>query len=217
MARVLQKADVNFAILGPEEVCNGDMARRAGNEYIAQILMMQNIEVFDQYKPKKILTGCPHCYNIIKNEYPQFGASYEVVHHTELLLELFHQGRLKTSNGKMEAMTFHDSCYLGRWNGIYQAPRDLLSMITDGAKPIEMPRSESKGFCCGAGGARMFMEETIGKRINEERAEEIIAAGAKTVAVACPFCTTMLRDGILEKGSDVQVKDIVEIIDEAIS
>ncbi|MBW2488360.1 MAG: (Fe-S)-binding protein, partial [Deltaproteobacteria bacterium] len=217
MARVLQKADANFAILGPEEACNGDIARRAGNEYIAQMLMMQNVEVLNQYKPKRILTGCPHCYNIIKNEYPQFGASYEVVHHTELLLELFHQGRLKASNGKMEALTFHDSCYLGRWNGIYQAPRDLLSSINGGSKPIEMPRRESKGFCCGAGGARMFMEETIGKRINEERAEEIIATGVKTAAVACPFCTTMLRDGLLEKQSDVQVKDLVEIIDENIS
>jgi Fe-S oxidoreductase len=181
------------------------------------MLMMQNVEVLNQYKPKRILTGCPHCYNIIKNEYPQFGASCEVVHHTELLLELFHQGRLKASNGKMEALTFHDSCYLGRWNGIYQAPRDLLSSINGGSKPIEMPRRESKGFCCGAGGARMFMEETIGKRINEERAEEIIATGVKTAAVACPFCTTMLRDGLLEKQSDVQVKDLVEIIDENIS
>jgi len=217
MARVLQKAGVNFAILGPEESCNGDLARRAGNEYIAQMLIMQNVEVLNQYKPKKILTGCPHCYNIIKNEYPQFGASYEVVHHTELLLDLFQQGRLTASNGKREAFTFHDSCYLGRWNGIYRAPRDLLSSINGGAKPIEMARSESIGFCCGAGGARMFMEETIGKRINEERAEEIIATGAQTAAVACPFCATMLRDGILEKQSGVQVKDVVEIIDEAIS
>ena len=217
MARVLQKADVNFAILGPEESCNGDVARRAGNEYIAQMLIMQNVEVLNQYKPPKILTGCPHCYNIIKNEYPQFGASYEVVHHTELLLQLFQQGRLKASNGHPAALGYHDSCYLGRWNGIYQAPRDLLASINGGAKLIEMPRSESKGFCCGAGGARMFMEETIGKRINMERAEEIIAAGAKTVAVACPFCTTMLRDGMLEKESDVQVKDVVEIIDETIS
>jgi Fe-S oxidoreductase len=217
MARVLQKADVNFAILGPEEFCNGDVARRAGNEYIAQMLIMQNVEVLNQYKPPKILAGCPHCYNIIKNEYPQFGASYDVVHHTELLLGLFQQGRLKVSNDHSAALSYHDSCYLGRWNGIYQAPRDLLASINDGVKPIEMKRSESKGFCCGAGGARMFMEETIGKRINVERAEEIIATGAKTVAVACPFCTTMLRDGILEKESDVQVKDVVEIIDEVIS
>ncbi len=217
MARVLQKAGVNFAILGPEEACNGDVARRAGNEYIAQMLMMQNVEVLNQYKPKKILTGCPHCYNMIKNEYPQFDANYAVVHHTELLLELFQQDRLKVSNGHLAELAYHDSCYLGRWNGIYQVPRDLLSSINGGAKPIEMPRSGSKGFCCGAGGARMFMEETIGKRINEERAEEIIATGAKTVAVACPFCTTMLRDGILEKESEVQVKDVVEMIDEAIS
>jgi Fe-S oxidoreductase len=217
MARVLQKARINFAILGPEEACNGDVARRAGNEYIAQMLIMQNVEVLNQYKPRRILTGCPHCYNIIKNEYPQFGASYEVVHHTEFLLGLFQQGRLKASSGQPAELAIHDSCYLGRWNGIYQAPRKLLSSICGGERPLEMSRSGSQGFCCGAGGARMFMEETIGKRINEERAEEIIATGAKTVAAACPFCATMLRDGILEKESEVQVKDIVEIIDEAIS
>ncbi|MBT8372370.1 MAG: (Fe-S)-binding protein, partial [Deltaproteobacteria bacterium] len=216
MVRVLQKAGVDFAILGPEESCNGDVARRAGNEYIAQMLIQQNVEILNQYKPKKILTGCPHCYNILKNEYPQFGASYEVVHHTELLLELYKHGRLKASNGNIAELTFHDSCYLGRWNGIYQAPRELLSSL-NGARLIEMPRSKSKGFCCGAGGARMFMEETIGKRINIERAEEIIAIGAKTVAAACPFCVTMLRDGIMDKESNVQVKDIVEIIDEACS
>ncbi|NNL76498.1 MAG: (Fe-S)-binding protein [Desulfobacterales bacterium] len=214
MVRVLQKAGVDFAILGPDESCNGDVARRAGNEYIAQMLIQQNVEILNQYKPKKILTGCPHCYNILKNEYPQFGASYEVVHHTELLLELYKHGRLKASNGNIAELTFHDSCYLGRWNGIYQAPRELLSSL-NGNRLIEMPRSKSKGFCCGAGGARMFMEETIGKRINIERAEEIIAIGAKTVAAACPFCVTMLRDGILDKESNVQVKDIVEIIDEA--
>ena len=217
MARVLQRAGIQFAILGPEESCNGDIARRAGNEYIAQMLMQQNAEVLNQYKPQKILTGCPHCYNIIKNEYPQFGANYEVVHHTELLLELFKQGRLKTANGKMAALTFHDSCYLGRWNGIYEAPRDLLAAMGNRNGLIEMQRIKSKGFCCGAGGARMFMEETIGKRINIERAEEIIATGAKSVAAACPFCVTMLRDGILDKESDVQVKDIVEIIDESLS
>ena len=216
MVRVLQKAGVDFAILGPEESCNGDVARRAGNEYIAQMLIRQNVEILNQYKPKKILTGCPHCYNILKNEYPQFGASYEVMHHTELLQKLFKHGRLKASNGNMAELTIHDSCYLGRWNGIYQAPRELLSSL-NGARLIEMPRSKSKGFCCGAGGARMFMEETIGKRINIERAEEIIAIGAKTVAAACPFCVTMLRDGILDKESNVQVKDIVEIIDEACS
>ena len=221
MVRVLQKAGVDFAILGPEECCNGDVARRAGNEYIAQMLIQQNVEVLNRYKPKRILTGCPHCFNIIKNEYPQFGATYDVVHHSELLLELFNQGRLRPAgngNGNgFDNMTFHDSCYLGRWNGNYQTPRKLLSAITHGAKITEMQRTRSKGFCCGAGGARMFIEETLGRRINAARAEEIIATGAKTVATACPFCETMLTDGIQDKESDVQVKDIVEIVDEAVS
>ena len=221
MVRVLQMAGMDFAILGPEESCNGDVARRAGNEYIAQMLIQQNVRVLNQYKPKRILTGCPHCYNIIKNEYPQFGAAYDVVHHSELLLELVNNGRLRPSetgnrNG-FDNLTFHDSCYLGLWNGIYQTPRKLLSALTDGAGITEMKRTRSNGFCCGAGGARMFMEETLGRRINVERAEEIIASGAKTVAAACPFCATMLTDGIRDKESTVQVKDIVEIVDEAVS
>jgi Fe-S oxidoreductase len=216
MARVLLKAGIQFAILGPEESCNGDLARRAGNEYIAQMLIRQNVDVLNRYRPKKILSGCPHCYNIIKNEYPQFGANFEVVHHTQFLLELIEQGRLKTAKSEIAAVVYHDSCYLGRWNGIYQPPRDVLSALT-AARLIEMPRSKSRGFCCGAGGARMFMEEKIGKRINIERAEEIIASGVTTAATACPFCVTMLRDGLLDKEADVQVKDIIEIIDETLS
>jgi Fe-S oxidoreductase len=217
MARVLQKAGVDFAILGVEEACNGDIARRAGNEYIAQMLIQQNVEVLNQYKPKKILTGCPHCYNIIKNEYPQFGARYDVIHHTEYLLELQKAGRFNLNGKSLGSLTFHDSCYLGRWNGIYDAPRNLLSSINHKEGFSEMKRSQSKGFCCGAGGGRMFMEETIGQRINNERATEVVATGAKTVAAACPFCTTMLRDGILEKEVDMEVKDIVELLDEVIS
>jgi Fe-S oxidoreductase len=217
MARVLQKAGIDFAILGPEEACNGDVARRAGNEYIAQMLIQQNVEVLNQYKPKKILTGCPHCYNIIKNEYPQFDAVYEVIHHTEYLFGLQKEGRFNLAGKNLGSLTFHDSCYLGRWNGIYDAPRKLLSSINRGEGLIEMKRTQSKSFCCGAGGARMFMEEAIGKRINNERALEVIATGAKTVAATCPFCTTMLIDGILEKEGDVQVKDIVELLDEVIS
>jgi len=217
MARVLQHAGVDFAILGPEEACNGDLARRAGNEYLAQMLIQQNVEVLNQYKPKNILTGCPHCFNILKNEYPQFGAAYPVVHHTAYLEELAARGRLKVDRRHLEALTFHDSCYLGRWNGIYAAPRRLLARLAGGGGLIEMKRARSTGFCCGAGGARMFMEETIGKRINHERAEEVIATGAKAVAASCPFCATMLRDGLMDKGSDLQVKDIVEIIDEAMA
>ena len=214
MARVLQKAGVNFAILGEEERCNGDVARRAGNEYLAQMMIAENVEIFNQYKPKKILTSCPHCFNTIKNEYPQFGASYEVMHHTEFLLDLFRQGKLRTSSPLDDSLTFHDSCYLGRWNGVVDAPRQILQMVNGGRPLIEMARNRSEGFCCGAGGARMFMEETIGKRINHERAGEVISTGAAAVAAACPFCITMLRDGIADKNGKVEVKDIVEIIDE---
>ncbi len=216
MARVLQRAGVNFAILGPEEACNGDMARRAGNEYLAQMLMQQNAEVFNQYKPKKILTGCPHCFNIIKNEYSQFGADYPVVSHAQLLLDLHQQGRLKPNGNGLGALTFHDSCYLSRWNGIVQPPRDLLRSMNNG-QLTEMQRIGDKGFCCGAGGGRMFMEETLGKRINVERAEEVIDTGAATVAAACPFCATMLSDGLMDKESAVVVKDIAELVDEATS
>ena len=214
MARVLQRAGVDFAILGPEEACNGDMARRSGNEYLAQMLIQQNVEVLNQYKPKKILTGCPHCFNTIKNEYPQFGADFQVVSHAEFLFDLHKQGRLRTNGNSLGSMTFHDSCYLGRWNGIVQQPRDLLASMNKG-QLIEMDRIREKGFCCGAGGGRMFMEETLGKRINMDRAEEIIHSGVTTVAAACPFCATMLSDGLMDCKSDIVVKDIAEIVDEA--
>ena len=215
MARVLEKAGVNFAILGEEERCNGDVARRAGNEYLAQMMIAENVEIFNQYQSKKILTTCPHCFNTIKNEYPQFGAKYDVVHHSEFIPELVHQGRLKTNGSAVEKLTFHDSCYLGRWNGIFDAPRKLLRSFNNGNNLIEMKRSKSNGLCCGAGGARMFMEETIGKRINHERAQEVMATGATRVAAACPFCITMLTDGIADLEGDVAVRDIAEIMDEA--
>ncbi len=215
MARVLNRAGVNFAILGPEEACNGDIARRAGNEYLAQMLIQQNVEVLTQYNPKTILTGCPHCFNTLKNEYPQFGASYPVVHYTQYLLDLHQQGRLKPNNQNQGSLTFHDSCYLGRWNGIYDAPRDLLRSMNSSGSLVEMQRTGEKGFCCGAGGGRMFMEETLGKRINIDRAEEVMKTGAATLASACPFCATMLMDGLMDKESDIIVKDIAEIVDEA--
>ncbi|MGA9261038.1 MAG: (Fe-S)-binding protein [Desulfobacterales bacterium] len=215
MARVLRHAGVNFAILGSEEACNGDMARRAGNEYLAQMLIQQNVETLNQYKPKKILTGCPHCFNIIKNEYPQFGASYPVVSHTEFLFDLLRRGHLKLNGNSLGRLTYHDSCYLGRWNGIIEPPRDLLRFINNG-QLTEMRRIREKGFCCGAGGGRMFMEETIGKRINIERAQEVVRTGAATVAAACPFCATMLSDGLRDEGAEVAVKDIVELVDEAL-
>ena len=214
MARVLRRAGVNFAILGPEEACNGDMARRAGNEYLAQMLIQQNVEILNGYQPKRILTGCPHCFNIIKNEYPQFGGAYPVVNHAELLFDLHRQGRLKPNGNSLGSLTFHDSCYLSRWNGVTQPPRDLLRSMNNG-QLTEMQRIREKGFCCGAGGGRMFMEETIGKRINVDRAEEVIRTGVATVAAACPFCATMLSDGLMDKESTIAVKDIAEIVDAA--
>jgi Fe-S oxidoreductase len=217
LARVLKKSDVNFAILGEEEHCNGDMARRAGNEYLAQMMIQENAAVLNQYRPKTILTSCPHCFNAIKNEFPQFGADYAVVHHTEFLLELIQQGRLKPNAAGIDKITFHDSCYLGRWNGIFEAPRRLLKTLNSNSNLIEMQRHSEKGFCCGGGGARMFMEETIGRRINHERAGEIIASGAACVAAACPFCITMLNDGIKDQNGKIEVMDIAEIVDQATS
>jgi Fe-S oxidoreductase len=213
---LLKKAGVDFAILGKEEKCNGDPARRAGNEYLAQILIKENVETLNRYKPRKILTGCPHCFNTLKNEYPAFGAQYDVVHHTTFLSDLIKAGKLKpqkTANGQV---TFHDSCYLGRWNDVYDDPRDILKAIPE-LNVQEMPRARNKGLCCGAGGARMFMEETIGKRINVERTEEAIGTGAKVIAAACPFCSTMLTDGVKskEQQDNVVVKDLAEILDEA--
>jgi len=215
LVRVLKKAGVNFAILGQEEQCNGDVARRAGNEYLAQMMIQENVETLKQYNPKKILTGCPHCYNIIKNEYPQFGAKYDVVHHTAFLLDMVKQGHLKPNGSALGNIAFHDSCYLGRWNGIIDAPRELLRSMNTGGELLFPKRQGDKGFCCGAGGARMFMEETLGKRINIERSEELLSTGSKTVAAACPFCVTMLGDGISDCQGDMDVKDIAEIVDEA--
>lgn len=213
---LLKKAGVDFAILGKEEKCNGDPARRAGNEYLAQMLIKENVETLNKYKPRKILTGCPHCFNTLKNEYPAFGAQYDVVHHTTFLSDLIKAGKLKpqkTANGEI---TFHDSCYLGRWNEVYEDPRDILRAIPE-LNVKEMPRNKNKGLCCGAGGARMFMEENIGKRINVERTEEALGTGAKVIAAACPFCSTMLTDGVKskEKQETVMVKDLAEILDEA--
>jgi Fe-S oxidoreductase len=215
IVNLLKKANVDFAILGKEEKCNGDPARRAGNEYLAQMLIKENVEILNRYKPKKILTGCPHCFNTLKNEYPQFGAQYDVVHHTTFLADLIRDGKLKPKkNQDTGEVTFHDSCYLGRWNDVYDDPREILAAVPD-LNVVEMKRSKNKGLCCGAGGARMFMEETIGKRINVERTEEALGTGAKTIAAACPFCSTMLTDGVKskEKQETVVVKDVAEILD----
>lgn len=215
LAKILNKAGVDYAILGTEEKCCGDPARRAGNEYLFQMNAEENVMTFKQYKFKKILTACPHGYQMIKNEYPQFDGQFEVVHHTELIAQLVADGKINLSTNGDEKMTFHDSCYLGRYNGIYEAPREILGKMSNG-NLVEMGRSKSKSFCCGAGGGRMFMEESIGTRINHLRVADVQECGATTVASACPFCLTMLDDGVKEKGIDdqIKVKDVAQIVAE---
>ncbi len=213
-ATLMKNANVDFRILGIEEKCNGDTARRLGNEYLAQMMMQENVETLNNYGVKKIVTGCPHCYNSLKNEYPQFGGNFGVVHHTELINQLLKEGRIKLRNEEIKSkITYHDSCYLGRYNDIYDSPRDPLKMIK-GVELVEMDRNRDKGFCCGAGGGRMFLEETEGTRINNNRAEEAINTNADIVASACPFCMTMMNDGIksFDKQEEVQVKDIAELV-----
>lgn len=214
LVALMQKAGVNFGILGSEEKCCGETARRMGNEYLAQILMQQNIEIFNNYGIKKIVTLCPHCFNTFKNEYHQFGGNYQVYHHTEFLWNLYRQGRLKLKTGIEMTAAYHDSCYLGRHNHIYDAPRKLLSSIPD-TIVVEMERNRERSFCCGAGGGRMWMEETLGKRINHLRVDQISAADASVITTACPYCLTMLEDGIKEKGMEtlMTVFDLAEILD----
>ena len=215
MVKILKAAGVDFAILGEEEMCCGETARRMGNEYLAQTLMQGNVDTMANYKFNRILVTCPHGYNTLKNEYPQFGGKYEVVHHTEFLNELLRAGKLPMPQGLNGdgKITVHDSCYLGRYNEIYDEPRDLVKAIP-GTELVEMDRIRHKSFCCGAGGGRMWMEETVGTRINEKRAESAIATGASTIGVACPFCLTMFEDGLKAKGEEerIRVADIAELI-----
>lgn len=214
-SQLLDKAGVSFAILGNEEACTGDPARRAGNEFIFQMLALQNINTLNMYGVKKIVTACPHCFNTLKNEYPALGGNYEVVHHTQFLQSLLNDGKLKVEGGsfKGKKITYHDSCYLGRINGEYEAPRDLLTNLE--ADLVEMKRCKTTGLCCGAGGAQMFKEDEPGdKRINIERAEEALSTNANIVAANCPFCITMITDGMKakDKQDDVMVMDISEMI-----
>jgi Fe-S oxidoreductase/nitrate reductase gamma subunit len=218
LAKLLQRAGIDFAILGPGETCNGDQARRAGNEYIFQMLAMQNVETFNGMGVRKIITQCPHCFNTLKNEYPQLGGNYEVIHHAELLDQLVRDGRLSLAGASLEErVTYHDSCYLGRHNDVYLAPRRVVGSLA-GIDLVEMPRNGTRAMCCGAGGARMWMEENTGKKVNTERSQEAIATGASRIAVACPFCYVMFDDGVKGEGAeeDVRVQDIAEILWEAI-
>ncbi|AHF14435.1 (Fe-S)-binding protein [Niabella soli] len=215
-AAMLAKAGIQYAILGKEELCTGDPARRAGNEFLFQMMAYQNIQILNGYNIKKIVTACPHCFNILKNEYPALGGNYEVVHHTTFLQQLIEEGRIKLKEGgsfKGKKITYHDSCYLGRANDIYEAPRKVLELLD--AELVEMKRCRSKGLCCGAGGAQMFKEEEKGTtRVNLERSREALNTGAEVIASACPFCNTMMTDGVknAEKEDSVKVLDIAEII-----
>lgn len=216
-ASILNKVGVKYAILGKEEACTGDPARRAGNEFLFQMMAYNNIQILNGYGIKKIVTACPHCFNIFKNEYPELGGHYEVIHHTTFLQQLIDDGKIRLKEGgafKGKRITFHDSCYLGRANGIYEAPRKVLEALD--AELVEMKRCRSKGLCCGAGGAQYFKEDEPGsKRINIERTEEALATSPSVIAAACPFCNTMMTDGVknAEKEGEIQVLDVAELID----
>jgi Fe-S oxidoreductase len=213
IVKLLQKAGVSFAILGTEERCCGDSARRLGNEYLYQTLAAENIETMNGYGVKKIITACPHCFNTLKNEYPQFGGNYEVIHHSVLMASLVQAGKLKPETPIAGSYTYHDSCYLGRYNDIYAEPRAVLAAIP-GLQGKEMIESKVNGFCCGAGGGRMWLEEEPNQRVNIKRTEQAIATGADLFVTACPYCLTMLEDGTKLKDVDetIKTKDIAEIL-----
>jgi Fe-S oxidoreductase len=216
LVEILKEGDVDFAVLGLEEGCTGDPARRSGNEMLYQMQAQQNIEKLNAKKVKKVITACPHCLHTIKNEYPQLGGNFEVRHHTQLIRDLVATGKVQIDPTKTQgkSVAFHDPCYLGRWNGEYDAPRDVLDAVPTGSPRIELPRNREHGFCCGAGGGRMWMEEKIGTRVNHNRVDEVLASGADTVATACPFCTIMLTDGVndREAAEKVQVLNVSELV-----
>jgi Fe-S oxidoreductase len=215
-ARLMKMAGVKFAILGTEEKCNGDAARRMGNEYLAQSLITENVATLAKYNVKKIVVTCPHCMQSLGKEYKQFGGNYDVVHHTTFLNELIQQGKLRLSAEKKATITFHDPCYLGRYNDEYEAPRSLVDMVA--GERVEMKRSRDRSFCCGAGGGQMWMEEREGKRVNIERTEEALALKPDVIGTGCPFCMTMMTDGVKAKeaAEKVQVKDLAELVLEAV-
>jgi Fe-S oxidoreductase len=213
---ILDKVGINYAILGKEEMCTGDPARRSGNEFMFQMMAYQNIQILNGYGIKKIVTACPHCFNTLKNEYPELGGTYDVIHHAEFIQQLINDGKITMAEGgtfKGKKITYHDSCYLGRANNIYEAPRKVLEALD--AELVEMKRCKSNGLCCGAGGAQMFKEEEKGTtRVNLERTTEALETGAVVIAAACPFCNTMMTDGVKsnEKEESVQVLDIAELV-----
>ena len=217
--KILNTVGIKFAVLGNEENCTGDPARRAGNEFLFQMQAVNNIQVLNGYGVKKIVTACPHCFNTLKNEYPELGGNYDLIHHSTFLQQLINEGKIKMQEGgsfKGKKITYHDSCYLGRANNIYDAPRSVLEALD--ADLVEMKRCRTTGLCCGAGGAQMFKEPEKGKKdVNVSRSEEALATGATTIAVACPFCMTMMTDGVKnkEKENVVKVKDLAELISEA--
>ncbi|KOY87700.1 CoB--CoM heterodisulfide reductase [bacterium 336/3] len=218
-AKILNKVGINFAVLGTEESCTGDPARRAGNEFLFQMQAMNNIQIMDGYGVKKIVTACPHCFNTLKNEYPELGGNYDVIHHSQFLQELINSGKIKMKEGgefKGKRITYHDSCYLGRANDIYEAPRAVLEALD--ATLVEMKRTKAKGLCCGAGGAQMFKEPEKGtKDVNIERIEDALETTPNVVAVGCPFCMVMMTDGVKnkEKEGEIKVYDLAELIDKS--
>ncbi|MEY3245272.1 MAG: hypothetical protein RL253_428 [Bacteroidota bacterium] len=218
--QILNKVGINYAILGSEEMCTGDPARRAGNEFMFQMMAYQNIQLLNQYEVKKIVTACPHCFNTLKNEYPELGGNYEVIHHATLIQDLINEGKIVIKEGgsfKGKKITYHDSCYLGRSNNIYEAPRNVIKALD--AELVEMKKCKANGLCCGAGGAQMFKEDEKGNtRINWERTNQAVETKASIIAAACPFCNTMMTDGVKvkEKEAEVAVLDIAELIAQSI-
>ena len=218
-ARILKACGIDFAILGQEESCNGDPARRMGNEYLYQMLAKNAIETLDRYEVRTIVTSCPHCFHQLGNEFPQLGGMYDVIHHSTYIERLLaeHRVPLQTEAGKALTVAYHDSCYLGRYNDVYDAPRETIRRALPVVKLVEPERTRDRGLCCGAGGGRMFMEEKTGKRINAERTDELLATGADTIAVACPFCMTMMSDSVKSRDSAVNVVDIAEVVAERLA